>query len=96
MVRRGFPAFSGQMTDTPTNVLRPSFRKLQLIDCQREKPMPVSLTDALSAFKAQQARTRAEIARDKIEEGYAELKAAAGTDAAQECLRSILLLECAS
>jgi hypothetical protein len=59
-------------------------------DCQGEV-RPILLVEAL---RRKQARTRAEIARDKIEEGYAELKAAAGADAAQECLRAILLLEC--
>ena len=48
----------------------------------------------IEALRRKQARTRAEIAKDKIEEGYGELKAAAGSHAAQEYLRCILLLEC--
>lgn len=75
------------------NVIRPDFKpRPHLVhDCQGEPPRPIHIMDAL---RAKQLRTRAELARDKIEEGYAELRAAAGADAAQECLRWMLLKEC--
>jgi hypothetical protein len=83
---------AGSVPDiSPRNVIYPQFRK---DDCQNERPRPIHLPEALHAFRQKQARTRAEIAAHKIEEGYAELRAAAGTDAAQDLLRAILLMEC--